>query len=71
MVSVSKVICAPVYGVVAFAVSGAVCVGSGAFARLAVVAIPVFHALLFMELVKRLRCLAILANLRFQGLKLL
>ena len=71
MISVSKVVCAPVYGVVAFAVSGAVCVSSGAFTGLAVMAIPVFHALFFMELVKRLRCLAIFANLRFQGLKLL
>ena len=64
-------ICAPVDCVIAFAVSGAVSVGSGAFTGLAVMAIPVFHALFFMELVKRLRCLAILANLRFQGLKLL
>ena len=71
MVSVSKVVCAPVGGVVAFTVSGAVCVGSGAFARLAVMAIPVFHTLLFMELVNRLRCLAIFASLGFQGLKLL
>ena len=37
MVSVSKVICAPVYGVVAFAVSGAVSVSSGAFTGLAVI----------------------------------
>lgn len=65
MISVSKVVCAPVYGVVAFAVSGAVCVSSGAFTGLAVVAITVFHALFFMELVKRFRCLAIFANLGY------
>lgn len=71
MISVSKVVCAPIYGVVAFAVSGAVCVSSGALAGLAIMAIPVCHALLSMELVKRLRCLAIFANLRFQGRLLL
>ena len=71
MISVSKVVCAPVGGVVAFTVSGAVSVSSGALAGLAIMAIPVFHALLFMELVKRLRCLAIFASLGFQGLKLL
>ena len=65
IITVSKVVCAPVGGVVAFAVSGAVCVGSGALAGLAIMAIPVCHALLFMILVKRLRCLAIFANLRY------
>ena len=54
IISVSKVVCAPVYGVVAFAVFSAVNVGSGALAGLAIMAIPVFHALLFMELVNRL-----------------
>lgn len=65
MVSVSKVVCAPVAGVVSFTVFSAVCVSSGALAGLAIVAIPVCHALLFMELVKRLRCLAIFASLGY------
>ena len=54
MISVSKVVCAPVGGVIAFTVFSAVCVSSGAFAGLAIMAITVFHALLSMELVNRL-----------------
>ena len=40
MISVSKMVCAPVYGVVAFAVSGAVCVGSNAAASFAITVQP-------------------------------